>query len=736
MRWAVLVLLLLSSGLVPACRRDGHAHDGVLLELSLADRRRVFQIGETIPVKLAFSSREKKRYQLNEAHYDRSGRMNYEEFTVTPADGAVDPVPELTESMGGLTNYRLLERRPWTIELKLNEWVRFTKPGDYRLVVTSKRVEAPDSSGPFGTAPVVTRSNTMTLRIRAANADWQRRVCKKAATVLDVPAPKNSELEEEWKAARADAVDTLRFLGTADAAREMASRLRGEDDNADFYYYLGLVSTAERAAAREALEQALIDPEHPITERLLEAYEVVALGGAAFRSPVGSPQKRDALEKLIAALPVKRGNAAVISLSTATTHAWDHGAPAEMASALAEKLVGMFDELPVDQQNVLLNERWDKVATPGLLPLLQRYAAGQREAAGAGMRERGDAQRLAETALKRWYELDPVGARPAIIAEIITPRRRFDADVLKMLPDETLPEADLALAGQFESESDSDISTVAALIARYSTAAILHRVAAKFDPQLGEWGCSIQQSILGYMLRVDAELARPRLERALAARSGSTACYAHVFSGVSAVHYHPLLEEFALRSIDDPDLGVAADAASMLGRFASAAAEPVLWRRFEQWSKQWAGRESELDTAFIGTRVELQHEALLGRALSEALATGRGWLVDGRALQRLCALSKVYTVRQPCEQRVTSWKNDLPRVSVNVSRGGLFGHVAHYEFEGVEALKERLSQFPSATRFLLSVPVGASRETDEAIEAVRTVLRERGFAFEEEQYEY
>ena len=52
-----------------------------------------FRIGEIIPLKLSFSSAARSRYQINTAQYDRSGRMDYERFELSPADGAVDPLP-------------------------------------------------------------------------------------------------------------------------------------------------------------------------------------------------------------------------------------------------------------------------------------------------------------------------------------------------------------------------------------------------------------------------------------------------------------------------------------------------------------------------------------------------------------------------------------------------------------------------------------------------------------------
>src|SRR5207244_10958994 len=72
-----------------------------------SDLQRVFHIGETIPLQLSFSSSVKNQYQVNMAQYDRAGRMNYERFSVSPAEGAVDPLPaSYSGSMGGLTSFR------------------------------------------------------------------------------------------------------------------------------------------------------------------------------------------------------------------------------------------------------------------------------------------------------------------------------------------------------------------------------------------------------------------------------------------------------------------------------------------------------------------------------------------------------------------------------------------------------------------------------------------------------
>jgi len=115
--------------------------------------------------------------------------------------------------------------------------------------------------------------------------------------------------------------------------------------------------------------------------------------------------------------------------------------------------------------------------------------------------------------------LDPAGARAAFIKEISRSRPRFGARVLGILPDETVPEVDFALAQHFAASDDSDgLSHLASLIARYATAAILPQITEKLDSKIGKWACDIQDPILAYLLRVNPTIARPRIDQAIAAR--------------------------------------------------------------------------------------------------------------------------------------------------------------------------------------------------------------------------
>src|SRR5215471_18822667 len=146
MRFLMLLLFVSTAVVRVSAQSEPPVDPRIVLEVSIASDQKEFRIGETIPLKLAFSSNVKDRYQINMAQYDRSGRMNYEQFDVSPAESAVDPLPTYNGSMGGLTNFKYLVPEPWTIKLNLNEWVRFTQPGEYRIAVSSSRVGVQDPS--------------------------------------------------------------------------------------------------------------------------------------------------------------------------------------------------------------------------------------------------------------------------------------------------------------------------------------------------------------------------------------------------------------------------------------------------------------------------------------------------------------------------------------------------------------------------------------------------------------
>ena len=725
---ALPVLLFLVP--IAAGQSTPQVDDNVIVEISIDKIQQAFRIGEVIPIKVSFKSQIRNHYELNMAQYDRSGRMSYERFVVSPADGAVDPLPTYTSSMGGMTGSQYLKSEPWVIGLNLNEWIRFERPGEYRLRVFSKRVgiHSPDSYFP---SPVSARSNEIRIEIIAAPPEWQKQRLDEAVKALDAPHPSNPNLIRTDNLSRRKAAETLRFLGTAGAVKEMVKRLREDDpDELRYVYHLGIISSPQREAANSAVDEALADPDRPIDRSFL--YVMRALDGNFPKD--WKLARRAALERLLGFLPNKRGKALTISLSSVVSEAWDgQELPKELMDRLVNQLIAVFDQLPLNEQNTLLDNRWEKIKSPALVPLLKRRAELFQDF--PEMREsKADASlRLSASALVRWYEMDPNGARPAIINEIMRPRPRYDARVLGILPDKTLPEVDAALLEHFLASKDLDASDhLASLIERYASDAIVPQIVEELDRHNGRWGCVIQDPILAYVLRVNPAMAGPRLEKAVAARGEKySACNQSLFSAVAALHYDPVLEELGIRSLEDPDPEVALSAAGMLGRYGSPAAESALWERYGSWSARWAGHESQLKANSLDGSEEDSYQRALGETLMRALATGQSWLSDKAYLQRLSRLTTVPTIRTKLEGYLKAWDAPPFTIQIQITSGYFLGRVAQYEFQSIDNLKDKLGQFPSGSKFVFKNGPEGSPAVDGSITEVREFLKTHGMVVDE-----
>lgn len=702
----------------------------VLLQISVAAKNNEFRVGEKIPVTLAFNTRVKNRYELDEADYDRSGRLPSEHFTVTPGDGAEDPLadyfaPDNAHIGGGLRGFRILTQKPWTIVLNLNEWVRFTKPGEYKLTVSSDRVEILDSSKLNGKARVTAVSNPITLKIVARDPAWERQALNDAIAKLNAPGPlKRATTQGSFEASRLEAAENLRFLGTADAVRELVRQMGAENSGIPSTCFFGIISSPERAVASEALADALAAPDYPITDDFLNTLQWIDRKESA----------RDTLAKVVRALPNKRGPAARVTLYTIINDVWVRGddrllAP-ETKRELIRQLTSIFDQLPIDQQAWLLEQRWPDIKDPALLPLLKQFV--EIDVNKIPPDKFAWAQGLPGVALRRWFELDPANARPAVIAEISRAQPRIKARELSLLPDETLPEVEQALADHFTAVKDYSISSnLAALIERYATKAILPQVLRKLDhTNADDPACEIVTPILAYILRVDPAGALPHVEKSIAKRrKKESQCTGGLLTTVARIHYDPVLEPIALRLLEDSNLSVAGDAASMLSDFGSAEVESVLWRRYEKWSKRWAGREHELNISRRPGDEDLRSLELgFGKGLFEAIATGQAWFADEAKLRRLKSVNKVQSIEFAADRYLERWKG--PRLYLELSPLPPFSAtVVQYTLSSMRALKDKLLQFHPGTKFTLFLSMGEP----ESIADVRAFLESHGMSLEEEK---
>jgi hypothetical protein len=304
-------------------------------------------------------------------------------------------------------------------------------------------------------------------------------------------------------------------------------------------------------------------------------------------------------------------------------------------------------------------------------------------------------------ALRHWHELDPEGARSAVIAEIVRERPRYGTEVLGILKDASLPEVERALVENLAKTHDYEIeSNILALLERYGTGAAVPELISNRGELVGKWACAPQSSFLGYILKFDSEAARPLIQRAIQARGeGSNACRHSILMDLASKHRSSMLEELATNSLVDPDPEVSINAATYLGRYGSEAAEQPLWTQYMAWNRKWRGRERELRIGFGASENPNLWEANLGQAVARALAEGNGWSCDEAKLRRILDLAVGEYVRSVVESALKSSSERSVMFVAGSSDQPAWFALAQYDQLTLEQLRRKLAQFPPGTLF-------------------------------------
>jgi len=310
-----------------------------------------------------------------------------------------------------------------------------------------------------------------------------------------------------------------------------------------------------------------------------------------------------------------------------------------------------------------------------------------------------DFNRVSAAAFERWYEMAPVEARTAAIAEMMRPRPRFGAEDLGMVGDEPLPAVDHTLVEHLAQLQNFDAArNIASLIQRFATPAVESDVVQILDRDVGK-SCAIQAPLLAYLLKADPAAARPRLDTAIAARTPGAGCYTSLLEDVGKLWHDPLLQEMAMKALDDPDPQVVSSAAAYLQKWGSTEAENGLWERFVRWSTQWKDRADELRYAFItGSDQSSVYQIGAGQRLLSALAEGHGWLMDQTKLRRLIELAAGPAQRRQAEEYLRRWEQKPWTINFIPTNPPMI-HIVQYMESSIESAKTKLSQFPSGTRF-------------------------------------
>lgn len=689
--------------------------EGLLFTVRIKEATKQFHVGEVLTLELSFASTKPNTLTLDAATYDRSGRLHSDGYALDHQEGVVDPLADYFNShlssfmMGGIRSIPDLTDKPHVITVELNEWQRIDKPGHYRLYVVSSRVGKKGGQGVFvfNDAPPVI-SNIIEFDILPFDKKWSKQKLNEIISALSKPGGNHEP-----------ACAALRFLGTPEAVTEMRKRFRGDDNQCEWHYKFGLIGSRHRELVIRDMENAINSPAQAVTSHYISTLallEFTRRAGAAPPYPSNGTEEQfnqrqavmdqrssayeelrsQYLRRLVLAIPQKQGQARAISLQALLDFHLELTTDASQWSTLLSSLPDVFTQLTLEEQLRLLKYQWRPIAGPAMIPVLRevlnysykKTRGTQEDLFGFNQFEQED---LRSTALRRLHELSPEEGRRLILEEIRRPASRVDRQVLRSLPDETLPELNAVLLSNLQEARRTNnwfTDVVSALIERYATDEILSPVQAIYeDPASDKWDCDGEAALVAYFLRVAPAVGAEHLKRVLSARNkGYPRCYTDVLKKVADLHMSGEVEDIAVAALDDANAEVVSQAASVLGSYGSGAAEKALWQRLEKLHYEMEGRSDEpsLDQEKIET------------ALRKALAGAKAWLSDPEKLKRMRDLCFTEKGRAEIDWEISSWEPgiyvDATRFDETVSMA-----TASYVTESLASLKEKLLQFPKGT---------------------------------------
>ncbi len=670
---AKFVVLMILAG--SACAQS----PDVSLRVETAGGGTQFRIGETIAMKLTFESTVDGKWTVR--YTGRRSLFGGDAFLVSPEQGTRDPLGFQKSGAGSELAGAVVLGKPWSMDVDLNQWVRFERPGRYRV---SALFHVFGKQG----QDLAVNSNAIEIEVVPAEKEWSAEQLRQAVAVLDAPAGTDQQAFN----ARASAARTIWYLDTPESVREAGRLLGALDAQTAEPLQKALLGSQHQDAAIASMKQALGNPEQAVspsflgTLRELEVSHGEASAAAAgqLRTELGSVVER------------KRGDAKAISLKTLL----DGMRPEAVSANLRAEIADVFPDLPFQQQNELLTSQWKRVAGPAMIPVLLRIY--EKAPAVPGLR-----QYLAPIAVQRLCELDPARARTLIIDEMRLEQPRLRDETLAILPDATLPELDPALLDHLRHNGRSQ-----QLIARYATADILDGVKAWCAKQRQ----SVSPALIAYYLRVDPAWGERVLRQTLGERSNPNGPWLRVIGQTAEYYVSPEWEKVAIEALADPTaVEVRADAVRALGEHGSAAAQQAVMEAFHAWHEWWKDRPAEMVS-----------ERLYEQWFLFATAHAKNWIANGETLEKIRDYCITSNCRTEAEQDRHQWAEG-PKVYLGESDAGdvSVGFAQYIEWS-LDAARVRLLQVPAGTRLKWQLNIRHTPEIDVWIAAIESDLAARG----------
>jgi hypothetical protein len=401
----------------------------VHLTLNLAKSPAIYHQGERIVAELSFSAPTAGKYAVSVAQNnigeESRALLASERFFASPASGTEDPAvrrPNIGPFAGSiLSGLYTLSENPLTVRLDLNEWLRFNKPGVYRIRAQSTRVAPFRSKATIAVLSHFTvTSNELKPTIVPADAAWIENQLNDIRSILFSPSASGEQ--------KTIAALRLRYLDTEASTAEMARALpASEGQPYNWAIHQGLLEASWRTTAIRNLHEAIRNPRSRVSYETVQLLTALLLSNEYQNTPLprydakhpkqskafqrATQQRRSRraelwakyIAELAASQPDRLGRPRTDALFLLwKDQEWNHSPQESLPNsliALRRQILSVADDLTPGQQRELISAGWERLPKQELLPVVKRIALRPADRSS-------DDERLREMARSRWCEAE------------------------------------------------------------------------------------------------------------------------------------------------------------------------------------------------------------------------------------------------------------------------------------------------------------------------------------------
>jgi hypothetical protein len=631
-------------------------------------------------------------------------------------------------------------------KLLLNSFIPLLQPGHYRAAMLLRKevlLNRAQQSRTFGYTdpPQYAITSLVVFDVIPSSAALIQQ------TVADAIAiPKNAPPQDYES--RKTASDQLRFLGASDAWRAGAPLLPLDET----ILLQGLAATNQPAWVCDLLQARITAPEQSIsssyfstmvqicTEVQIPAPPLPVTPSGPVRAVIAttppvatavaqpSPEiqayfekariYRDALVKksaaaLAASLPQKQPQALADSFSVLldqvqpSRNARPPQPAPEWVAGLTREFLRSANKINIRERYQLLNYFVSVFRSPELIPLLESVLDTWKP---------GQYYEAPQIALTSLYKIDPARAQSRILQELLKSTTWLNPELLNLLPASAVPPMDDALIealARAQNPGGWNPQLIMAALARYGTPEAAPKLKAIYESQ--QQKC--QPELIAYFVHTEPEYAnRVFHSHPWDMQVDPSPCTVQYFQRTAPLAMDPVLQSYMAAYLMHVNVRVKTVAAQILGLYGSKSATGPLWDAFRYFHEYWQEKRAELPPNGEGVQLEV--------ALRNAIARGHNWVVDDADLRLMESLCISQRCLYETQQDLRAWQQKPLRLELSSQGGGIRGAAAqYYGLESMEALEDKLAQFPRGTIFLVT---NSGEDAAQALTALRQFADHKG----------